>query len=110
REVEPVLAAGDAAALAELASLSLDLNDKYYGKAEMPLLRRLRRDGVILGYFGAHSGTCFGGICRPADTDRVALAFRDALGPGYRVVGWAVDSRNHGLPFLLGQPRHDFIT
>ena len=93
---------GDLPLLGEAASLSAELNDRYFPKPELPLLQSLRRDWSCLGYWVAHSGVAFGLMTEvergPALLRRVARS----LGPGYRIQGFSNDPDTLAHPFLAG--------
>jgi len=96
------LRSGDPEMLGAATVASAELNDRFFPKAEMALLRRLRSEGRCHGYWVAHSGVAFGLFAR---LDQGPGLFRElvrALGSGYRLFGFAHDAHLASLPFLAG--------
>jgi uncharacterized protein involved in propanediol utilization len=102
-EVPNALRAGDAPWLADASSRSIEINDTYFPKPELPILRQLRQSGAALGYFGAHSGTASGLITRPERFqevfDEVVRRMLSAWKEGYRVVGFRYTAEDQKRPF-----------
>jgi uncharacterized protein involved in propanediol utilization len=102
RELPTVLQNAAPDRLSELTSISADINDTYFQKPELRMLRELRRSGAILGYFVAHSGTVVGALGRAGTLRRTFDDFSKGLGPGYEVFGFEHDADTMGVPFLKG--------
>jgi uncharacterized protein involved in propanediol utilization len=101
------LAKGDSRILAEAATISSEVNDMYFPKPELPVLRSLHRDGKIFGYFVAHSGTCYGAVCEPGEITDIFHEFRARFGTDYRVVAWVNGPSHQDVSFLDQGPVFD---
>jgi uncharacterized protein involved in propanediol utilization len=101
-QLPEVLQAQDLAILAILATWSAELNQHYFPKPELPLLRTLQRAGVLLGFWVAHSGVAVGGIAAPHRFAESFAALAEGLGPGYRLFGFEQSRETDGVPFLSG--------
>lgn len=101
-----VLQARDLPTLALLATWSAELNQHYFPKPELPLLRTLQHAGVLLGFWVAHSGVAVGGIAAPQRLTESFTALAAGLGPGYRLFGFEQSRETEGVPFLSGCGQH----
>lgn len=101
-EIPDVLRSQDLTTLAQFATLSAKIDQHYFPKPEFSVLQTLRRCGVLLGFWVAHSGVAFGGLAAPGSLAASFSAFAEALGPGYRLFAFEHDRETAGLPFLIG--------